>query len=80
MRQEDVYTLEGDTMVGTIYNEECDSSPAFASFLRKAARISELLPPWWTTDMSAKCIRYGQGRNHDFSLRAAREKSDIIET
>ncbi|KAK4889777.1 hypothetical protein LTR27_011489 [Elasticomyces elasticus] len=46
MRQEDVYNLEGDTMTGTIYNQEPTSEPAFRDFLRKAKTTPCFLPPW----------------------------------
>jgi splicing suppressor protein 51 len=34
MRQEDEYNLDGDTMVGTIYNLEPSSEKAFRTFIR----------------------------------------------
>ncbi|KAK3650491.1 Ankyrin repeat and MYND domain-containing protein 2 [Elasticomyces elasticus] len=78
MRQEDVYNLEGDTMRGTIYNQEPTSEPAFRSFLRKAKTIPSFLPPWWTDEKTEECVRFGL-RDHSFSLAAAQEKSDIQE-
>jgi len=79
LRQEDVYKFEGDTMSGTIYNEETSSKRAFRAFLRKARQVDGLLPPWWCDENEAECIRYGM-RSADFSLECAQEKSDIQET
>jgi splicing suppressor protein 51 len=79
LRQEDVYKFEGDTMNGTIYNEERSSKRAFRAFLRKASRVEGLLPPWWSDEKQAECIRYGM-TSSEFSLECAQEKSDIQET
>ncbi|KAM3414720.1 hypothetical protein BST61_g9877 [Cercospora zeina] len=74
MRQEDTYTFEGDTMVGTIYNQERSSEPAFRDMIRRAKRVDGLLPPWWTDEKEEECIRKNR-----VALTAAQEKSDIQE-
>lgn len=79
MHQEDVYNLEGETMVGTIYNSEPTSEKAFGDFLRRAKRISGFLPPWFNDEKAEECVRYGLRSDHGFTLDCAREKSDIQE-
>lgn len=79
MKQEDTYAIEGDTMVGTIYDGEENSIPAFRTLLKKAANVKGLLPPWWSGEKAAECIAYGARTDHNFSLSAAQEKSDIQE-
>lgn len=74
MRQEDKYTFLGDTMPGTIYNGGSSSIPAFRAMLRRAESIEGFLPPWWTVDKEAECIR-----KHGAALAEAQEKSDIQE-
>jgi len=78
MRQEDVYALEGDTMIGTIYNQERSSIRAFRQFLRKAKWVPRFFPPWWTEEKENACIEYGMTDPH-FSLECAQEKHDIQE-
>jgi splicing suppressor protein 51 len=79
MRQEDEYNLDGDTMIGTIYNMEPNSEKAFREFIRKAKAVSGLLPPWWDDKSLKECISYSR-KSTDFSLRSAQEKHDIQET
>ncbi|KAK4928177.1 Ankyrin repeat and MYND domain-containing protein 2 [Elasticomyces elasticus] len=78
MRQEDVYNVEGDTMTGTIYNQEPTSEPAFRDFLRKAKTTPGFLLPWWTDEKTEECVRFGL-RDNSFSLAAAQGKSNIQE-
>lgn len=75
MRQEDIYTFEGDTMPGTIYNGEYSSEMAFRDMLRRAKQVRGLLPPWWSSEKEEECIR-----NNEVALQSAREKSDIQES
>lgn len=79
MRQEDEYSLAGELMTGTIYNQECTSAPAFKQFLHKAKSVPGLLPPWWTDAKAKECVAYELKKGHDWGLNAAREKSDIQE-
>ncbi|KAK5676787.1 hypothetical protein LTS10_010551 [Elasticomyces elasticus] len=76
MRQEDVYNLDGDTMEGTIYDQEPTSEPAFRKFLDKAKATAGFLPPWWTDKKTEECVAFGL-RSSSFSLECAQEKSDI---
>ena len=79
MRQEDEYSLGGDTMIGTIYNLEPTSEKAFRTLIRKAKAVSGLLPPWWDQGSLDKCLSYAR-KSADFSLASAQEKHDIQET
>lgn len=79
MRQEDEYALEGETMTGSIYNQERTSEKAFRTFISKAKAVPGLLPLWWTDESLKKCIDYSLGSTK-FSLANAQEKSDIQET
>ena len=79
MRQEDEYNLDGDTMVGTIYNLEPSSEKAFRTFIRKAKVVPGLLPPWWNDKSLNECLEYSR-KSSDFSLCSAQEKHDIQET
>lgn len=66
-------------MAGTIYNGEANSVSAFRTLLSKAKSVAGLLPPWWSDEKAAECIRYGQQSDHGFCLSSAQEKSDIQE-
>ena len=79
MRQEDEYNLDGETMVGTIYNLEPSWEKAFRSFISKAKGVSGLLPPWWDDKSLKQCLEYSR-KSSDFSLRSAQEKHDIQKT
>lgn len=79
MRQEDEYSLDGETMSGTIYNQEPNSEKAFRTFTRKAKAISGLLPTWWNDESLKKCLSYSRN-SEQFSLSYAQEKHDIQET
>nr|OQO24017.1 hypothetical protein B0A51_09235 [Rachicladosporium sp. CCFEE 5018] len=78
MRQEDTYSFAGDTMVGTIYNSEPSSVPAFRKFIAKAEK-AQVLPPWWKDSSIADCLHFSASEN-GFSLGCAQEKADIQET
>ncbi|OQO07722.1 hypothetical protein B0A48_07419 [Cryoendolithus antarcticus] len=78
MRQEDTYSFAGDTMVGTIYNSEPSSIPAFRKFIAKAEK-AQILPPWWKASSTTHCLHLSAS-DEGFSLECAQEKSDIQET
>ncbi|KAI5358650.1 hypothetical protein Slin14017_G109330 [Septoria linicola] len=75
MRQEDMYTHQGDTMPGTIYNGSSSSETAFRLMLRRAKQINDFLPAWWSDEKEEACVS-----THREDLTAAQEKSDIQET
>lgn len=79
MRQEDEYNLDGDTMIGTIYNLEPSSEKAFRAFICKAKAVDGLLPSWWNDKSLDECLGYSR-KSSEFSLRSARGKHDIQET
>lgn len=79
LRQEDEYNLEGETMTGSIYNQEPNSEPAFRTLIRKAKAVPGLLPPWWDSQSLEKCLTYSR-KTEQFSLACAQEKHDIQET
>lgn len=76
MRQEDMYSIEQEHMDGSIYDEEPTSEGAFRIFIRKAAKVDGLLPPWWTSEKLDECVRYSLA-SADYSLAHAQEKHDI---
>lgn len=79
MRQEDEYKLDGDIMIGTIYDQEPSSEKAFRDFIGKAKAVPGLLPSWWDNKSLKQCLTYAR-KSTDFSLRSAQEKHDIQET
>ncbi|KAM0701253.1 hypothetical protein Q7P35_011614 [Cladosporium inversicolor] len=79
IRQEDEYKLDGDIMIGTIYNLEPSSEKAFRTFIRRAKAVTRLLLPWWNDNSLNECLEYSR-KSPDSSLRSAQEKHDIQET
>ncbi|KAL7908640.1 hypothetical protein GGI35DRAFT_408243 [Trichoderma velutinum] len=79
LRVEDTYTMEGELMEGSIYDGNPDGLPGFRKFLRAAAAVPGLLPPWWSNEKKAACERLGMDASQWSDLRCAVEKSDIIE-
>jgi splicing suppressor protein 51 len=79
LRVEDIYKMEGKLMEGSIYDHNPDGLLGFQSFLRSAATIPDLLPPWWNDEKKAACERLGMDASQWSDLRCAVEKSDVIE-
>lgn len=79
LRVEDTYTMEGEIMEGSLYACNTDGLRGFRDFLRTAATISGLLPPWWNDEKRTACERLGMDASQWSDLRCAVEKSDIIE-
>lgn len=76
MRQEDELAMDGETMAGSIYNQQRTSEKAFRTFIGKAKAVSGLLPPQWTDESLKKYIEYSLGSTK-FSLANVQEKSYI---
>ncbi|KAM0466375.1 hypothetical protein ACHAPV_001334 [Trichoderma viride] len=79
LRVEDTYVMEGDFMEGSIYAGNTDGLRGFRNFLRRAATVSGLLPPWWNNEKKAACEQLGMDTSQWSDLRCAVEKHDIIE-
>lgn len=79
LRVEDTYTMDGELMEGSLYAGNTSGLRGFRHFLRAAATISGLLPPWWNAEKRAACERLGMDASQWSDLRCAVEKSDIIE-
>ncbi|KAJ5677542.1 uncharacterized protein N7477_003175 [Penicillium maclennaniae] len=80
LRMEDDYTIKGDVDEDSIYKGRASGVRGFQRFLRLAERRGrELLPDWWSPAQAKECVALGSGRDEDYNLRHAVEKSDIIE-
>ncbi|KAL6866581.1 hypothetical protein J3F83DRAFT_761635 [Trichoderma novae-zelandiae] len=79
LRVEDTYTFRGEFMEGSLYATGSSGLRGFRKFLKKAATIPGLLPPWWNAESKAACERLGMDRSQWSDLRCAVEKSDIID-
>jgi splicing suppressor protein 51 len=79
LRVEDTYVMEGDLMEGSIYAGNTDGLRGFRDFLRKAATVSGLLPPWWNNEKKAACEQLGMDTSQWSDLRCAVQKHNIIE-
>ncbi|KAL6802427.1 hypothetical protein J3E68DRAFT_396270 [Trichoderma sp. SZMC 28012] len=79
LRVEDTYVFKAELMEDSIYAGCKNGRRGFRKFLRKAATVPGLLPPWWTKEKSAACEKLGMDSSQWHSLRCAVEKSDIME-
>ncbi|KAL7918758.1 hypothetical protein ACQKWADRAFT_231453 [Trichoderma austrokoningii] len=79
LRVEDTYVMEGELMEGSIYAGYTDGLRGFRKFLKTAATVSGLLPPWWNNEKKAACERLGMDESQWSDLRCAVEKHDVIE-
>ncbi|KAL6701767.1 hypothetical protein J3F84DRAFT_15791 [Trichoderma pleuroticola] len=78
LRVEDTYTIEGEVMAGSLYDENPDGLGGFQEFLDEVAGLPGLLPPWWNHEKRDACERLGM-EDEWSNLRYAAEKSDFIE-
>ena len=76
---EDNYKFKGDGDVDSIYGGARDGRQGFSRFLRRAESRPGLLPPWWTAEKAAECMKFGTKRGEWSELACAIEKSDIVE-
>ncbi|PNP49149.1 hypothetical protein THARTR1_10073 [Trichoderma harzianum] len=79
LRVEDTYVFKAELMEDSIYAGCKSGRRGFRKFLRKAATIPGLLPPWWTKEKSAACEKFGMDPSQWQNLQCAVEKSDIME-
>ncbi|KAL6792407.1 hypothetical protein GGI42DRAFT_335114 [Trichoderma sp. SZMC 28013] len=79
LRVEDTYVFRAELMEDSIYAGCKTGQRGFRKFLRKAATIPGLLPPWWTKEKSAACEQFGMNPSQWHNLRWAVEKTDIME-
>ncbi|KAK4938362.1 hypothetical protein LTR10_021161 [Elasticomyces elasticus] len=76
LRLDDDYKFSGDA--DSIYGGASNGYGYFRGFLRKAENKTGLLPPWWTKEKAAECLRLGQQDGWS-DLNCAIEKSDVME-
>ncbi|KAI1615317.1 hypothetical protein EDD37DRAFT_507645 [Exophiala viscosa] len=76
LRLDDDYKSSGDN--ASIYGGASNGYGYFRGFLRKAENKTGLLPPWWSQEKAAECVRLGQQQGWS-DLNCAIEKSDIME-
>ncbi|KAK4062750.1 uncharacterized protein Triagg1_9748 [Trichoderma aggressivum f. europaeum] len=76
---EDTYVFRAEVMEDSIYAGCKSGRRGFQKFLRKAATIPGLLPPWWTKEKSAACEKFGMDPFQWQNLRLAVRKRDIME-
>ncbi|ATY63484.1 MYND domain [Cordyceps militaris] len=80
LRAADMYNLEGEAEEDSIQGGAADGLRGFQRFLgRVAAARPALLPPWWDASKKTACEDLGMRAGQWSSLRAAVEKSDLIE-
>lgn len=79
LRVEDTYVMEGEFMEGSLYAGNAHGLPGFRKFLKTAATVSGLLPPWWNDEKKEACERLGMVKSQWSDLRYAIEKHDVIE-
>ena len=80
LRMEDNYSFTGDVDEDSIYSGRASGVVGFQRFLRLIEREGrELLPDWWSPAKAKECVALGSGRDKDYNLSHAVEKSDIIE-
>lgn len=79
LRVEDMYNMEGEADEDSIYGGAADGLRGFRRFLGDVEAGPGLLPPWWDAAKKRECERLGMDSSQWYSLRAAVEKSDIVE-
>ncbi|KJZ67956.1 hypothetical protein HIM_12655 [Hirsutella minnesotensis 3608] len=79
LRAEDMYNMEGEADTDSIYGGAANGLRGFKRFLERVERCPGLLPPWWDAKKKEECETLGMTPSQWHDLRAAVEKSDIIE-
>ncbi|ETS00346.1 putative MYND domain protein, partial [Trichoderma reesei RUT C-30] len=77
LRVEDTYTFRGELMEGSLYDNGSHGLRGFRKFLKKAATVPGLLPPWWNDEKKRACEQLGMDKSQWSDLHYAVDKSDI---
>ncbi|KAK0766242.1 hypothetical protein N5P37_001134 [Trichoderma harzianum] len=79
LRVEDTHVFKGEAMEDSIYAGCKNGRRGFRKFLRRAATIPGLLPPWWTKEKSTACEKFGMVPSQWQNLRYTARKREIME-
>ncbi|KAL6827456.1 hypothetical protein J3E69DRAFT_355354 [Trichoderma sp. SZMC 28015] len=79
LRVEDTHTFKGEAMEDSVYAGCKNGRRGFRKFLRTAATIPGLLPPWWNKEKSAACVKLGMDPSQWQNLRCTAKKREIME-
>lgn len=80
LRLDDDYKYSALNTAGSVYAGSSTSLPAFRTFLDRVEAKPGVLPPWWSPEKRAQCIKLGTEEPEDWlSLRFGPEKGDISE-
>ncbi|KAL7946592.1 hypothetical protein V8C42DRAFT_321153 [Trichoderma barbatum] len=79
LRVEDTYVFKGELMEDSIHAGRKSGIHGFRKFLKCAATVPGLLPPWWNKEKRKACEKLGMDESQWANLRFATQKSDIME-
>ncbi|KAL7816266.1 hypothetical protein V8C26DRAFT_435163 [Trichoderma gracile] len=77
LRVEDTYVFCGERMEGSLYATGSHGLSGFRTFLKKAATVPGLLPPWWNDGKKRACEQLGMDRSQWSHLQCPVDEGDI---